>query len=182
MYGDHYGISENHNKAMAKVLGKDEITDYDNAQLQRVPLFIHAAGVKGEKVHKYAGDVDVAPTILHLLGVDTKDYLMSGSDILSKEHREVIPFRNGDFISPKYTKISGKYYDTKTGKELDESEVDKSEDSLVKKELEMSDKIINGDLLRFYEPKGFKKVNPSDYDYTKHDEDSSETSKDNEDK
>lgn len=37
MYGDHYGISENHNKAMAKVLGKDEITDYDNAQLQRVP-------------------------------------------------------------------------------------------------------------------------------------------------
>ncbi|WP_373565584.1 hypothetical protein, partial [Staphylococcus aureus] len=31
-------------------------------------------------------------------------------------------------------------------------------------------------------PKGFKKVNPSDYDYTKHDEDSSETSKDNEDK
>ncbi|MGR2782708.1 lipoteichoic acid synthase [Bacillus subtilis] len=182
MYGDHYGISENHNKAMAKVLGKDEITDYDNAQLQRVPLFIHAAGVKSEKVHKYAGDVDVAPTILHLLGVDTKDYLMSGSDILSKEHREVIPFRNGDFISPKYTKISGKYYDTKTGKELDESEVDKSEDSLVKKELEMSDKIINGDLLRFYEPKGFKKVNPSDYDYTKHDRDSSETSKDNEDK
>ncbi|MGY5190338.1 UNVERIFIED_CONTAM: glycerol phosphate lipoteichoic acid synthase, partial [Bacillus amyloliquefaciens DSM 7 = ATCC 23350] len=84
--------------------------------------------------------------------------------------------------SPKYTKVSGKYYDTKTGKELDESEIDKSEDSLVKKELEMSDKIINGDLLRFYEPKGFTKLNPSDYDYTKHDEDSSETSTDDEDK
>ncbi len=125
MYGDHYGISENHNKAMAKVLGKDEITEYDNAQLQRVPLFIHAPGVKGGRNHKFAGEVDVAPTVLHLLGVDTKDYLMSGSDILSKEHREVIPFRNGDFISPNYTKVSGKYYDTKTGRLLDDSEVDK---------------------------------------------------------
>ncbi|MCI3988216.1 glycerol phosphate lipoteichoic acid synthase, partial [Bacillus vallismortis] len=71
---------------------------------------------------------------------------------------------------------------TKTGKELDESEVDKSEESLVKKELEMSDKFINGDLLRFYEPKGFTKVNPADYDYTIRDEDSSETSTDVEEK
>ncbi|MCY8507815.1 glycerol phosphate lipoteichoic acid synthase, partial [Bacillus atrophaeus] len=75
----------------------------------------------------------------------------------------------------------GKYYDTKTGELLEESEVDKKEDSLVKKELEMSDKIINGDLLRFYTPKGFEKVNPSDYDYTKHDE-SETTSSDDKDK
>lgn len=177
MYGDHYGISENHNKAMAKVLGKDEITEYDNAQLQRVPLFIHAPGVKGGRNHKFAGEVDVAPTVLHLLGVDTKDYLMSGSDILSKEHREVIPFRNGDFISPNYTKVSGKYYDTKTGRLLDDSEVDKKEDSLVKTELEMSDKIINGDLLRFYQPKGFKKVDPSQFDYTKREDSSADDQK-----
>lgn len=41
MYGDHYGISENHNKAMAQYLGKDAITPFDTAQLQRVPFFIH---------------------------------------------------------------------------------------------------------------------------------------------
>lgn len=46
MYGDHYGISENHNAAMAKVLGVPEITPYLNAQLQRVPLFIHVPGAK----------------------------------------------------------------------------------------------------------------------------------------
>ena len=119
MYGDHYGISENHNKAMAKVLGKD-ITPYENAQLQRVPLFIHAPGVKGIKSHKYGGEVDVAPTLLHLMGVNTKDYLMSGSDLLSPEHREIIPFRNGDFVSPEYTKTNGNYYDTKTGELLNE--------------------------------------------------------------
>ncbi|WP_217608723.1 sulfatase-like hydrolase/transferase, partial [Bacillus sp. GbtcB15] len=38
LMGDHYGISENHNKAMAKFLEKDEITPYDSVQLQRVPF------------------------------------------------------------------------------------------------------------------------------------------------
>ncbi len=37
MYGDHYGISENHNKAMGMYLDK-EITAFDNAKLQKVPL------------------------------------------------------------------------------------------------------------------------------------------------
>lgn len=132
MYGDHYGISENHNKAMAKVLGKD-ITPYENAQLQRVPLFIHAPGVKGIKSNKYGGEVDVAPTLLHLMGVNTKDYLMSGSDLLSPEHREVIPFRNGDFVSPEYTKTNGNYYDTKTGELLNEKDIDPNIDESVKK-------------------------------------------------
>ncbi|MCY7799549.1 LTA synthase family protein [Bacillus haynesii] len=174
MYGDHYGISENHNKAMAKVLGKD-ITPYENAQLQKVPLFIHAPGVKGIKSNKYGGEVDVAPTLLHLMGVNTKDYLMSGSDLLSPEHREIIPFRNGDFVSPEYTKTNGNYYDTKTGELLNEKDIDPNIEESVKKELEMSDKIVDGDLLRFYKPKGFKAINPSDYDYTNHNPKTSES-------
>ena len=43
--GDHYGISEAHNDALAQFLGKDEITPYDTVQLQRVPLIIHIPGV-----------------------------------------------------------------------------------------------------------------------------------------
>ena len=31
-YGDHYGISDNHNEAMAQVLNKEEITKYDSAR------------------------------------------------------------------------------------------------------------------------------------------------------
>ena len=38
VYGDHYGISTNHNDAMADLLGKDELTPYDVAKLQAVPL------------------------------------------------------------------------------------------------------------------------------------------------
>ena len=99
MYGDHYGLSENHNKAMAKVMGVDEITPYINAQLQRVPLFIHVPGVKAKADHTYGGEVDVRPTLMHLLGIDTKEYIQFGSDLLSKEHRQIVPFRNGDFVS-----------------------------------------------------------------------------------
>ena len=50
MYGDHYGISENHNKAMAMYLDKEEITPYDSALLQSVPLYIHIPGSNDGKV------------------------------------------------------------------------------------------------------------------------------------
>jgi lipoteichoic acid synthase len=86
LYGDHYGLSENHNKAMAKVLGVPQITPTINASLQETPLFIHVPGVQGGVQHQYAGEVDVRPTLLHLLGIDTKDYIEFGSDMLSPQH------------------------------------------------------------------------------------------------
>ena len=63
MIRDHYGISENHNKAMAEVLGKEEITDFDNAQLQRVPLLILNSGAEGGVNHTYSGQIDVRPVL-----------------------------------------------------------------------------------------------------------------------
>lgn len=66
MYGDHYGISDNHNAAMSKVMGK-EINSFENAQLQRVPLIVRVPGVKGGVQHQYGGEIDVLPTLLHLL-------------------------------------------------------------------------------------------------------------------
>ncbi|MER2172734.1 MAG: hypothetical protein ABS938_19125, partial [Psychrobacillus psychrodurans] len=35
----------------------------------------------------------------------------------------------------------------------------------VDKKLQLSDKVVNGDLLRFYTPAGFSKVNPSEFNY-----------------
>lgn len=165
MYGDHYGISENHNDAMAKVMGKP-ITPYENAQLQRVPLFIHVPGVKGKVIHKYGGEVDVRPTLLHLLGVDTKDYISFGSDLLSDKHREIVPFRNGDFVTPKYTQVKGVCYANPTGEKVKDQKACVPYDNVVKKELELSDNVVYGDLLRFHKPKGFKPVDRSQYDYS----------------
>jgi len=168
LYGDHYGISENHNKAMSKLMDK-EITPFDSANLQRVPLIIHIPGVEGKTIHTYGGQVDLLPTLLHLLGVDTHNNVQFGTDLLSEEHNEVVPFRNGDFVSPTIYSINDRYYDATTGLQLDDSQLDLAKE--YKKEvdykLQLSDSVVNGDLLRFYTPVGFTKVNPSDYNYNK---------------
>lgn len=38
----------------------------------------------------------------------------------------------------------------------------------MKLKLDLSDRVVNGDLLRFYTPKGFKPVDRSKYDYNHH--------------
>lgn len=165
LYGDHYGISENHNTAMAKVLGVNEITPKLNADLQRVPLYIHVPGVKGGIEHQYGGEVDVRPTLLHLLGIDTKDYMEFGSDLLSKHNRDWALFRNGDFVSPSVTQVNEKCYSSSTGELLNQTNACKDIDQKVKTELQMSDEVVYKDLLRFYKPKGFTPINPDDYEY-----------------
>lgn len=166
MYGDHYGISENHNKAMEQVLGK-EINDFENAGLQRVPFFIHAPGIEGGVNHTYGGQMDILPTLLHLLGTDTKDYLQLGTDILSEQHDDLVPFRNGDFVSSTITAVDGKFYDSKTGLELGKDKIEEAKkyQNIVEYKLELSDKVVNGDLLRFYKPVNFTPVDRSKYNY-----------------
>jgi lipoteichoic acid synthase len=165
LYGDHYGLSENHNKAMAKVLGVPQITPTINASLQETPLFIHVPGVQGGVQHQYAGEVDVRPTLLHLLGIDTKDYIEFGSDMLSPQHRNWALFRNGDFVSPTVDELGGKCYSTQTGQVEADNSACKPIDSQLRQELQLSDDIVNKDLLRFYKPKGFTPINPNDYQY-----------------
>jgi len=168
MYGDHYGISENHNSAMEKVIGK-EITSFESAALQRVPLFIRVPNQKGGTIEEYGGQIDLLPTLLHLLGIDTKDYIQFGTDLLSKKHKELVPFRNGDFVSPTISSIDGKFYNSKTGEKINDELTVEAENLLnrVTTTLSLSDKVVNGDLLRFYTPENFKPINPNDYFYTR---------------
>src|SRR5690606_28114603 len=100
IYGDHYGISDNHNEAMAELLGED-ITPLKYAELQRVPFMIRIPGVEGQGTnHAYSGQIDVMPTILHILGIDAQDYIMFGTDLFSEDHKEYVPFRRGNFMTP----------------------------------------------------------------------------------
>lgn len=173
MYGDHYGISDNHMKAMSQIMGED-VGVFENGQLQRVPLLIHVPGVKGGTMHQYGGQIDLQPTLLHLLGIDSSDYVHFGTDLLSKDHNEVVPFRNGDFVTPAVSYFKGTYYDTKTGEVLEPTKELTNIKSFVEMKLHLSDKVVNGDLLRFYKPDGFVPVDPNDYDYT-YKEDENET-------
>lgn len=152
IYSDHYGISDNHNRAMAEITG-EEITPYKNAELQRVPFMIKIPGVEGQGiVDDYAGQVDVVPTLLHLLGIRADKYINFGTDLFSKDHNETVAFRNGDFFTPEVSMVRGTFYDEKTGKELEPNEDLENIQKQVQHELELSDKILQGDLLRFHVP------------------------------
>ncbi|PFK47717.1 glycerol phosphate lipoteichoic acid synthase [Bacillus cereus] len=168
MYGDHYGISDNHNAAMSQIMGK-EMNAFENAQLQRVPLIIRVPGMQGGVQHQYGGEIDVLPTLLHLLGTDTKNYIQFGTDLLSPEHNQVVPFRNGNYVSPTVTALNGKYYDTTTGKTVEATDEIKQNEKMVQQKLKFSDQVVNGDLLRFYTPEGFTPVDRSKYNYNHRD-------------
>lgn len=151
MYGDHYGISENHNKAMAMYLEKEEITPYDSALLQSVPLFIHVPGSgDGRIIEKVGGQIDLRPTILHLLGIDTSNDMQLGADLFSDEHEDFVIFRDGRFVTDQYVFADQTCFDRATGEKVDiqgcAPYIERAQ-----KELGYSDKIINGDLLRFYD-------------------------------
>ena len=173
IYGDHYGISNSENTSLASVLGKsaDDWTDFDNAQLQRVPLMFVIPGTGHGKVyHTYGGEVDVLPTLLHLLGISSKRYIQFGTDLFSSKHNQVVAFRNRDFVTPTYTSVGGTIYNNKTGKEAKltkkQQEKLKKDQTFVNEELTLSDSLNEKNLLRFYHPKGFKNVNPADYNYS----------------
>lgn len=173
LYGDHYGISDSENQNLAKVLGKnpDNWSDFDNAQLQRVPLMFNIPGTTGGHIeHQYGGEIDVLPTLLHLMGINTKQFIQFGTDLFSKYHDQIVVLRNQDWISPQYTDLSGKLYNNNTGLRIEKPDKKLQEYANMitmhaEKVLSLSDSLNEKDLLRFYHPKGFKAVNFKNYNY-----------------
>lgn len=170
LYGDHYGISNNHQPAIAQILGKKKVNNYDLAMFQKVPFMINMPGLKGGINHTYGGEIDVLPTIEDLLGISSDKYIQFGQDLLSPENKQIVPFRNGDWVSKKYTKYNGDYYYTSSGKQIKKmTATQKKEIAKIQKyvttDLGLSDKVMNGDLLRFYNLPGFKKVNKKSITY-----------------
>ncbi len=171
-YGDHYGISNNHNEAMAILTGKKSYGEFDDQQQQRVPLMIHAAGLKGGIKHVYGGEIDVMPTLLNLLGIKSNDLMLFGHDLLSRQNPQLVAQRNGNYISPEFTKVASSYYYTKTGRRV-KNKQDLAKAKLLGNralaQLSLSDRVMTGNLLRFYKPSWFKTTKAEDYDYNKAD-------------
>lgn len=171
LYGDHYGISNNHNDAMTQLMHKPGYGEFDDQQNQRVPLMFVSENLKGGIKHTYGGEIDVMPTLLNLLGINNKGMIQFGHDLLSKDNSQIVAQRNGNFITPNYTKVGSNYYDTKTGKKLKLTKSLKSKmlsiSNQVTTQLSLSDRVITRNLLRFEKPKWFKYIKTKDYDYNK---------------
>lgn len=175
LYGDHYGISNSRNPSLAPLLDKNSETwsSYDNAMLQRVPYMVVIPGMdEGRIIDTYGGEIDMLPTLEHLLGIDSQKFLQVGQDMLSPDHNQIVAFRSANyFVTPEYTSYSGRTYYTKTGDEITNPD-DKTKADLDKireaanLQLKISDSIQTGDLLRFFKGDDLGKVNPADYSYT----------------
>ncbi|WP_119326500.1 LTA synthase family protein [Companilactobacillus musae] len=178
LYGDHYGLSNSQNPDLAPLLGVDanDWTDFNNSQMQKVPFMVHMKGLKGGINHTYGGEIDVLPTLLHLAGINTKQYVELGTDLLSKEHKQIVIFRNKNFITPNYTVLKDsdgnpEVFKNKTGEQidLDQNPVLKQKvakwQKYVNDKLKLSDTINNKNLLRFYTPSGFTPVDPKNQSY-----------------
>lgn len=159
LMGDHYGISDFHQRAMSQYLDK-EYTDYLHVQLQRVPFYIHIPGQEGEVISKISGQIDVKPTLLNLLGIDASTDLSFGTDLFSEDRKDFIALRDGSFISEEYVYTKDQCFDRKTGELIDTATGSSSEESAsvcqpyfdqVTQELNYSDEIIFGDLFRFHD-------------------------------
>ena len=177
IYGDHYGLSNSENETLAPIIGESSDTwnTYNNVQMQRVPFMIHANNLKGKISNEIGGEIDVLPTLLHLLGINNKNYVQFGSDLLSKKRPDWIVFRNGTIVSQKYIIVGGKgikgtVYNRLNGKQIINFTPQEKREiaELAKKgkdSLHYSDLLNNHNLLRFYTPTGFTPVDPTQFDY-----------------
>ncbi|WP_165602779.1 LTA synthase family protein [Lederbergia galactosidilytica] len=150
LFGDHYGISKSYYDALGEVLGH-EITANDDMELQKVPLLIHIPGMDGQEMMTVGGQVDLRATILDLLGVSEPDGALSfGKSLLMDDPKRFVAFRDGSFTTSKYSYIDHTCYAKETGKKVKRNFCSPYF-SDVQQELNDSDKIIYGDLLRFLE-------------------------------
>jgi lipoteichoic acid synthase len=185
LYGDHFGVSNENSPDLAKVFNnnptaslnftEDDYDSFDWTQLQKTPFMINIPGNKeGKKISTFTGEIDVMPTLEHLLGIDTSNYVQFGQDMFASGRQNWVALRNGGFISPDITlpSLNSKtIYDTRTGlpiAELTEEQKKTVEETKAKvtELLKMSDELNNQNLLQFYTPQGFKPVDSADYNYS----------------
>lgn len=175
LYSDHYGISNSRNPSLAPLLGKNPETwsQYDNAMMQRIPYMIHIPGTgQGFISDTVGGEIDSLPTLLHILGISTEQLTIVGQDLLSPDNQQIMAFRtSGSYVSPKYTSYDGRIYYTDSGIEItnpDENTLAELQDlkDSADQQLQASDDIQTGDLLRFDSTNGLKKVDLQQFDYT----------------
>ncbi|GKU79911.1 LTA synthase family protein [Paenibacillus sp. L3-i20] len=163
VYGDH-------DSAIQEWDQYDRFMEDTSSELQReqvtkqVPLLIHLPdGARAGSFHSVSGQLDIAPTLLHLLGMSTKEPNMLGLPLLTNKqsetrllvqrdgtwtdgHRYFLPSTNGIPSNGRcYSVESGQLLDTTTCLPVNES---------ANYELLISDRVITNDLLRDFKQHG----------------------------
>jgi phosphoglycerol transferase MdoB-like AlkP superfamily enzyme len=165
VYGDHkaqFGKGEERGRLdLANLMNgyagwarPDSGHDYRYWSLQnQLPLIIHLPGdaAAGERANT-VGHLDIAPTLLNLLGIENHDMVTLGRDVSGGED-EFVVFRNGSFVyadtlcvTPNASPATAKCNDTRTGAVLDANKF-RERFADARKRLAVSDMIITANLI-----------------------------------
>ncbi|HBU81141.1 MAG TPA: LTA synthase family protein [Paenibacillus sp.] len=125
-YGDHDN-SIKEQPQYEKFLGRS-LNDLDMEQIMNeVPLLVHLPdGAEAGTIDEPAGQLDITPSVLHLLGISDQSYYHMGNDVYDGSSRMVV-LRSGAFTdssffyipSDDYLYDSGSCYDLSTGAKTD---------------------------------------------------------------
>ncbi|KIL52889.1 LTA synthase family protein [Jeotgalibacillus campisalis] len=148
LYGDHYGISEKYDHGVMDLLNM-KTSALNRMKLKQVPLIIHVPGQEGKTFTRNGGEIDIRPTLLHLMGIHSEEPSL-GKNLFARSNDHPVIFRNGDFVTDKYLLKDKRCYSLEKEELTDAHHCEPTEE-IVREELEMSDEIIYGDLLRFIE-------------------------------
>ena len=153
IYGDHQGFLADP-PALADLLGDAREDEYRRlAVRKKVPLLIRLPHGQAAGVQRVTGGhVDVAPTLLSLLGVDSDADVMLGED-LTRGADSLVVFRDSSFVDGTHHLVRqvGRIarftcYEVKTGRVVDcHSLKDRHRAALER--LKVSDAVIRGDLI-----------------------------------
>lgn len=147
LYGDHYGISKKYEAALSQMLG-DEYSPINHIHYRQVPVIIHIPGEGGETISVPGGEIDIRPTLLHLLGIKAEDTISFGHNLFTRKASHPVIFRDGGYVNETYIFQDGVCFNKASGEQLDVTVCEPFQQT-VHDELELSDDIIFGDLLRF---------------------------------
>ncbi|MEO2204300.1 LTA synthase family protein [Paenibacillus pabuli] len=153
-YGDH----DNSIKEQAQYeqfLGRS-LNELDMEQIMNeVPLLVHLPdGSEAGTIDQPAGQLDITPSVLHLLGITDESYYHMGNDIYDGSARTVV-LRSGAFTdgsvfyipSDDYIYANGSCYDLSTRNKIDINACNSGHDEASKR-LHVSDTVITYDLIR----------------------------------
>lgn len=153
MYGDHHGFLGDPPE-LARLLGIPARDEYRTLQVRKkVPLLIRLPhGEKAGVKTVTGGHLDIAPTLLSLLGIRHESGLMLGRD-LTRGKSSLVVFRDGSFTdgttwyAHRVGLTAGTCYTVKTGRRVDCSIV-AGQRREARNRLEVSDLVIRGNLIQ----------------------------------
>lgn len=150
IYGDHPALQKERLDDIKEYIGLHKERELAWLDMLKVPLVIHLPGDEESGVRTVTGgQVDLFPTLANLLDISARYCL--GKDLLNTKESYAI-FRDGSITDGKrvYLKKSGVCLDTESGEKLGRDIMNDYMD-IARQKLEISDKVLQNDLIRFFE-------------------------------